>query len=95
MDPFRLIVLGNEFSSNGALNLSKWGVDSVSGVYIVRPFTNEKVYLKYNYNNSTKDLHIVGSYITLLKTDLKVFINFYSLSLYRNKLINEIIDEND
>lgn len=95
MDPFRLIALGHEFFSNGSLNLSKWSVDSVLSVYILNPFTNERSYLKFNYDKSTNDLNIVGSYTTLLKSDSKVFINLYSLTLYRNKLINEIINEDD
>jgi len=92
MDKFRLIILKKELDDTNSIDLSQYNIDTILSVYIIRDYFKDRQELKFEYNSKSRFLKILNT--TQIDTNDKIFIELYSLSLYRNKLINEILDEN-
>jgi hypothetical protein len=91
MDKFRLIILKKELDDTNSIDLSQYNIDTILSVYIIRDYFKDRQELKFEYNSKSRFLKILNT--TQIDTNDKIFIELYSLSLYRNKLINEILDE--
>jgi hypothetical protein len=87
------------------VDLSKWCVDSVVGVYI-QSYVNYKEekrlyhsptnssHLKYTYDTKTSKLQIFwGNYSP--RNDDELNIKFYSISQQRDKILNELFNEEE
>jgi hypothetical protein len=74
------------------VDISKYNIDKVSDVYIKDFFFNKKEKVQWNYDKAGY-LYIDPFEIELKSNNTKLVIKCYSRTLYRNKILNEIFED--
>lgn len=73
-----------------SIDLSKWNVDSIRRAYILQSGLRQNV--PFSFNSDEKIMLIIWNGITIPSKPSKFYIEFYSLSQQREKLLNEILE---
>jgi hypothetical protein len=73
-------------------SLDDWEVDGIIDVY-VKNNLNQKSKLKFEFDVKNKKVRLFWPHQFIITEPTKIYIKFYSKILYRDKVIEELLDE--